>query len=78
MTEFSGRDILLALAAIIGLTVAGAGVLMVREAGNWAVTSVVVIGIVGMLLGWLLFSVPNPRRMQVRNRRRRGRPSDLA
>jgi hypothetical protein len=61
----------------VGLTVAGAGVLYIREAGNWAVTSVVVIGLAGMLLGWLLFSVPNPRRMQVRNRRR-GRPRDLA
>jgi hypothetical protein len=78
MTEFSGRDILLALAAFIGLTISGAGVLMVQEAGNWAVVSVVVIGIVGMLLGWLLFSVPNPRREHHRNRRRRSRPRDLA
>jgi hypothetical protein len=78
MTEFSVRDRLLILAAFMGLTIAGGGVLVVREAGNWAVASVVVIGVSGMLLGWLLFSVPNPRRAQVRNRRQRGRPRDLA
>jgi hypothetical protein len=78
MTEFSRRDTLLAYAAFMGLTIAGAGVLINREAGNWAVACVVAIGLAGMLLGWLLFSVPNPRRMQVRARRQRGRPRDLA
>ena len=78
MSEFSVRDMLTTLGTMVGLTLAGMGVLLTMNVGNWAVASVVAIGIVGLLLGWLLLSVPNPRRTHLRNRRQLGRPHALA
>ena len=78
MSEFSARDMLITLGAMGGLTLAGIGVLLTMNVGNWAAASVMAIGIVGMLLGWLLLSVPNPRRTHLRNRRQVGRPRALA
>ena len=78
MSEFSVRDMLTTLGTMVGLTLAGMGVLLTMNVGTWAVASVVAIGIVGLLLGWLLLSVPNPRRTYRRTRRQLGRPHALA